>query len=98
MGPHLPDTPNPPPMNPIFQPVQEPDTTTSNKETLASLLPSLSSSEVESQFQQISAEKPFSPTSKTAEDTTLDLSTIANLLSLVLSPPSTPQPPVTQIT
>ena len=90
--------PSPPSMNPIFQPVQETDTTTSNKETPTSLLPSQSSSEVESQLQQISAEKPFSPTSKTAEDTTLDPSTIPNLLSLALSPPSPPQPPVLQIT
>ena len=57
-------------MNPIFQPIQEQDATISNKETPASILPSLSSSEVESQLQQISSEKPFSPASKTAEDTT----------------------------
>ena len=85
-------------MNPIFQPVQEPDITTSNKEMPASILPSLSSSKVESQLQQISAERPFSPASKTAEDTTLDPSTIPNLLSLAFRPPSPPQPPVTQIT
>ena len=92
------NTSSPPPMNPIFQSVQEPDITTSNKESPVSILPSVSSSEVESQLQQISAEKPFSPTSKTAENTTLDPSTIPNLLSLASSPLSPPQPPVTQIT
>ena len=84
-------------MNPIFQPVQEQDITTTNKVTPASILPSLSSSEVESQLQQNSAKKPFSSTSKTAEDTTLDPTTIPNLLSLALRPPS-PQPPDTPIT
>ena len=46
-GPHSPDMSSPPPINPIFQAVQEPDITTSNKEKSASILPSLSSSEVE---------------------------------------------------
>ena len=87
-----------PPMNPIFQPVQEPDIITSKKEMPASILPSLSSSKVGSQLQQISVERQFSPASKTAEDTTLDPSTIPNLLSLVLRPPSPPQPLVTQMT
>ena len=90
--------PSPPPINPIFQPVQEPDITTSYKEMPASILPSVSSSEVESQLQQIPAENPFSPASKTAEVTTLDPSIIPSLLSLALRPPSPPQPPVTQIT
>ena len=84
-------------MNPIIQPVQEPDITTSNKEMSASIL-SLLSSEVESQLQQISAERPFFSASQTAEDTILDPSTIPKLLSLALRPPSPPQPPVTQIT
>ena len=74
--------PSPPPMNTIFQPVQEPDITTSNKEISASILPSISSCKVESQLQQISAEKPFSLASKTAEDTTLDPFTIPHLQSL----------------
>ena len=81
-----PNIPSPPPMNPIFQPVQEPDIKISNKEMPASILPSISSSEVESQFQQISAEKPLSSASKTVEDTTLDPSTIPNLMSLALRP------------
>ena len=55
--------------------VQEPDITVSNKEIPASILPSISSYKNESQLQQISAEKPFSPASKTAENTTLDSST-----------------------
>ena len=92
---HSPNTPSPSPMNPIFQPVQEQDITTSNKERPTSILPLISSSEVESQLQQIS---PFSPASKTAEDTTLDPSTIPNLLSLDLRPPSPPEQLVTQIT
>ena len=62
-----------------------------------SILPSLFSSEVESQLQHITTERPFPPASKTAEDTTLDPSTIPHLLSLALQPPS-PQPLVTQIT
>ena len=69
--------PSHPPMNPIFQSIL----TTSNKEMPGSILPSLSSSEVESQLQQISAERPFSPASKTTEDTTLDPITIPNLQS-----------------
>ena len=97
-GPHSHDMPSPPPMNPIFQPVQEPDITTSNKETPASILPSLSSSKVELQLQQISAERPFSPASKIVEDTTLDPSTIPNLLSMALRPPSPQQPQFAQIT
>ena len=97
-APHSPNIPSPPPMNPIFQPVREQDITTSIKEMPASILPSLSSSEVESQLQQISAERPFSQASKITDDTTLDPSTIHNLLSLALRPPSPPQPPVSQIT
>ena len=97
-GPHSSDMPSPPPMNSIFQPVQEPDISTSNKETPASILPAISTSKVELQLQQISAEKPFSPASKPAEDTTLYASTIPNLLSLALRPPSPTQPPATEIT
>ena len=96
-GPHSPDTPSPPPMNPIFQPVQEPDIKTSNKEMPASTLPSLSS-EVELQLQQISAKKPFSQTPKTAEDTPYIPPPFPICCPLALSPPSPPQQPVTQIT
>ena len=87
--------PSPPP---VFQPVQEPDITTSNKEMPAFILSSLSSSKVESLLKQISPERPIWPAYKTAEDIILDPSTIPNLLSLALRPSSPPQPPVTQTT
>ena len=64
----------------------------------ASILPSLSLLKLSHSFNRISAERPFSPASITAEDTTLDPSTIPNLLSLAFRPPSPPQPSVTQIT